>query len=403
MSKTEAVIQLPLEETGVSSAGQLNRQFRWRRLLIVPLAMLLLFTGGVVGMYFQPPGLRAFFAVSGLSPGGGTDTPIAQAIEIVSTQSELAILSEGDVVALGRIIPEGDVMTIAPPYGAGDARVDKVEVVIGQQVEQGQILVVLDSLRQLDVDIESARASLELSRAALIQTQRSVDASLNEATAALARARTGYEDMQTREKRALTLLQQGVNTRSEYDEVKALADKARLDMEQANATLSRFQTPSGTMQSDVAVAQANTQLAESELLRREIDREKAIVRAPVDGTVLNIHVSPGEKPGSEGVLELGNTKSMTVEVEVYQSLIGRVSIGDPVTIMATPLASNLQGVVSAIGWEIGKQSITSDDPAANTDARVVDVIVHLDAESSLLASRFTNLEVVARIDAGKEQ
>ena len=53
--------------------------------------------------------------------------------------------------------------------------------------------------------------------------------------------------------------------------------------------------------------------------------------------------------------------------------------------------------------EIGRQSITSDDPAVNTDARVVDVIVKLDEESSILAGRFTNLEVIARIDAGRLQ
>ena len=58
-------------------------------------------------------------------------------------------------------------------------------------------------------------------------------------------------------------------------------------------------------------------------------------------------------------------------------------------------------LVSAIGLEIGRQSITSDDPAANTDARVVDVIVKLDAASSEKAKRLTNLETIVRIDAGR--
>ncbi len=61
------------------------------------------------------------------------------------------------------------------------------------------------------------------------------------------------------------------------------------------------------------------------------------------------------------------------------------------------------GIVSAIGMEIGRQSITSDDPAANTDARVVDVIIMLDEASSDLARRFTNLETVVRIDAGRTE
>ena len=59
--------------------------------------------------------------------------------------------------------------------------------------------------------------------------------------------------------------------------------------------------------------------------------------------------------------------------------------------------------VSAIGLEIGRQTITSDDPAAQTDARVVDVIISLAPESSARAARLTNLEVITRIDAGRQQ
>jgi HlyD family secretion protein len=48
---------------------------------------------------------------------------------------------------------------------------------------------------------------------------------------------------------------------------------------------------------------------------------------------------------------------------------------------------------------VGRQGLISDDTAANTDARVITVMVDLDARSSAVAARFTNLEVIARIDA----
>jgi HlyD family secretion protein len=117
--------------------------------------------------------------------------------------------------------------------------------------------------------------------------------------------------------------------------------------------------------------------------------------------VLDINARVGERPENSGIIDLGDTTSMTVEAEVYQTMIGRVSIGDPVTVTAEALGAALSGTVSAIGLEIGRQSITSSDPAANTDARVVDVIIALDAPSSERARRFTNLEVVVRIDAGR--
>jgi|TARA_B110000908_G_C10075911_1_gene367314 HlyD family secretion protein len=103
------------------------------------------------------------------------------------------------------------------------------------------------------------------------------------------------------------------------------------------------------------------------------------------------------------MIDLGDISQMTVQAEVYQTLIGRVTIGDPVIVSADALVQDLSGVVSAIGLEIGRQSITSNDPAANTNARVVDVIVVLDAASSARARAFTNLEAVVRIDAGRAE
>ena len=47
---------------------------------------------------------------------------------------------------------------------------------------------------------------------------------------------------------------------------------------------------------------------------------------------------------------------------------------------------------------VRRQSEIGQDPAANTDARVVEVIVKLDQPSSQIASRFTNLQVEARIE-----
>ena len=51
-----------------------------------------------------------------------------------------------------------------------------------------------------------------------------------------------------------------------------------------------------------------------------------------------------------------------------------------------------------IGLTVGRQGLISSDSAANTDARVIRVSVALDEPSTQIAARFTNLEVIARID-----
>ena len=114
--------------------------------------------------------------------------------------------------------------------------------------------------------------------------------------------------------------------------------------------------------------------------------------------MLTVHVRAGEKPGAKGILNLGNLDVMTAEAEIYQTQIGRVAVGDPATLSADALSRPLRGSVSRVGLEVGRQTLTDTSPAANTDARVVKVYIRLDPDSAGIARRFTNLQVVARIE-----
>jgi HlyD family secretion protein len=398
-------IILPLVDNGVNKANyvvETNAVGR-SRLVLIPLFLVTFFSGAVIGMYFQPPGLRVFFNATGLEPGAGTNTPIAVAIQQVTAQEQIAVISEGDVVALGRIIPRGDVISVATPSGAGDARIAELRVSVGDMVASGDILAVLDNLPQLQSTVASAQAALRVREANLVQTRASNIASHAEAQALLERAEVTAKVAQSEQDRMTTLFERSVTTRAEFDQVIARANEASRDVERARATLSRFATGSEAVQADIAVAEANVGMAQADLARAEQELERALVRAPDRGRVLDINVRAGERSGTAGIIDLGDTSQMTVEAEVYQTMIGRVAIGDPVVITAVALRTELHGKVSAIGLEIGRQSITSDDPAANTDARVVDVIVILDQASSDLAASFTNLETIVRIDAGRSE
>ena len=100
------------------------------------------------------------------------------------------------------------------------------------------------------------------------------------------------------------------------------------------------------------------------------------------------------------MLNLGDLTNMTAELEVYQTQIGQVAVGDPVRLTADALPRPLAGAVTRIGLEVGRQTLTDASPAANTDARVVKAYVRLDPESSEVAQRYTNLQVIGRITVG---
>ena len=384
----------------MSSQAHVARFWRvLRPLRLVPLLMALMMLGGVVGLYFQPPGVRLVMGWLGLQPGGGTATPIA----VPAPPREAgAIASAPKVVAgLGKLLPEGEVVTIAPPFGAGDARLSSLRVKEGDWVERDTILATLDNERPLLAALQSARATVAAREASLAQARASVLASRGEAQASLARAEATAANAVREFDRIEQLRRSGYAADATYEQRRTARDEAAREVERLRATLSRFAGDADT-QPDVLVAARNLATAQAEQVRAAADLEKAYVRAPVAATVLTIHVRPGEKPGAVGIMNIGNIAEMKADVEIYQTQIGQVMVGDAVEITAEALAKPLHGRVSRIGLEVGRQTLIDANPAANTDARVVKVSVTLDQPSSEAASRYTNLQVLARIAVGRQ-
>lgn len=364
--------------------------------LLLPLIPLLLFTGAVIGIYVQPPALRYFLRLTGMKPGGGTSNPIAVPIESAATNvpKQTTIRS---VVALGRLLPDGKVITISPPYGAGDARIEEIKVAIGSQVRRGDVLALLDNNQSLEAAVASAEANVALQKAALEQTRSSIAASLEEAKAVLERAKTGETLADQELKRYQSLASKGATSQSETDQAIAASLQAKGDVAKAEATLRRYESQAIDDQPDVVVAARTLDSAVADLNRAKRDMARGVVTAPVSGTVLDIYARPGEKPGARGILDLGNIQRMTADLEVYQSEISSVLVGQQVELSADAFELPFHGTVSEIGYSVQRQTVVEDDPAANTDARIVVVKVNLDEESSKRAAKLTNLEVTGRI------
>jgi HlyD family secretion protein len=392
--------KLPLLDNGKAVARPVSRFERLRRLRLwrVPLVMAVLFTGAVIGLYFQPPLLRVFFGVTGLEPGGGTSRPIAVA---APPPAAPVVAASRDVVALGRLLPQGDVVTLALPYGAGDARVARLLVTEGDAVDAGEIVAELDSLTQLQARVASAEAHLAAREAALNQTRAAVAASLREAQAGRDRAAAALSLATSELDRVRGLAERGVAAQAQLETAEAAAAQAARELEAAEATLSRYQGATEGAQPDILLAQREVEAARAELDSARQELAKGVVVAPQAGTILRLHVRPGEKPGAAGVAELGDIARMQAELEVYQTDVQRVDVGQPVELTTEALDAPLRGEVSRIGLEVERQSILADDPAAHADARVVRVTVALDPASSQRARSLTGLEVVGRIATGE--
>jgi multidrug resistance efflux pump len=164
------------------------------------------------------------------------------------------------------------------------------------------------------------------------------------------------------------------------------------------AALVRYQPGPDGEQVDIAVASADLAAAEAAVEQARSDLDRARVLAPREGTIIEVAARAGERPPASGLLQMGDTARMEAELEVFQTMAPRVAVGQKVSLVSGVLgAEPLTGSVARIGTLVGRQSVTADDPAANTDARVLLVTVALDDASSVRAARYVNLEVVARI------
>lgn len=371
----------------------------------VLIVLVLIMTGGVVGLYFQPPGLQFLFRTLGLSPGGGTKTPIAVAIDLPAAMRGAGKarnnLDPNVVIGLGKLIPSGDVVVVAPPFGAGDARIAAIKVKEGDRVTKGDILAVLDNEPQLRARIETSRATVAAKQAILAQTLTSVRLSREETRAALRRATATARNAQREFDRVDKLFKDGFSTVAALEQKRTTRDETAREVERIQASLSRWDSENPDRQPDVVVAQKNLETALADYSRAEHDIDQSHVKTPINGTVLSIQARIGERPGPKGVMNIGDIDMMTAEIEVYQTNISRISVGDPVNISAEALPAPLTGQVSRIGLEIGRQALIDPSPAANTDARVVKVYADLDPVSSKAARNFTNLQVTVRISTSK--
>ncbi len=148
---------------------------------------------------------------------------------------------------------------------------------------------------------------------------------------------------------------------------------------------------------DVEAAQAQVDQAIAAVRQAQTQLDQATVRASQDGVVLAIHTRPGELVSSEGIVELGQTQQMTALLEVYQTDIGKVKLGQSTKLSADGLPDGLSGEVGEIGVQVKRQNVINADTSANIDARVVEVRVRLDAASAQKVAGLTNLQVTGAI------
>ena len=95
---------------------------------------------------------------------------------------------------------------------------------------------------------------------------------------------------------------------------------------------------------------------------------------------------------------LGQTQAMYAVAEVYETDVSRVKLGAEAQVTSSALPRALHGRVDRIAMRVRKQDVLGTDPAARTDARIVEVEVLLDDADAEIAAPLTHLQVEVAIE-----
>lgn len=233
-----------------------------------------------------------------------------------------------NIGALGHIEPKGGVVRLMGEQGDTVANILVRE---GQTVKQGQALAEFANLPLLEVELAQARLAVreaqELgSTNALLQENR-----IKSAEADLELARKSFENLDRIGKDAFSAMQ--------IDQRKSQIKISEINLNSARLELERLRRQTSIQ---LASAQEKVKAAQERL-------DRATLKAPSDGTLLEINKRVGEVCGGEPFLLMADLSVMYVVADIFEADVPALTIGLEASITGKALGKTKKGRVESIG------------------------------------------------------
>lgn len=254
--------------------------------------------------------------------------------------------------------------------------VESVQVRVGQAVKVGQELFRLDD-RQWRAELEVRKAQLASAQAQLMKLEALPrPEELPAAEARVREVQATFESAQDLAKRARRMLGSRAVGEEELVQREQAVQVASEQLRRARADLALLKA--GAWEPDLVLARAGVQQVQAQITQMQIELGRAIVRAPVDGEVLQVNVRPGEyvgTPPGQALIVLGNLSQLHVRVDIDEHDIPRFHKGKPAraNLRGDPSQEFPLTFVRVEPFVVPKKSLTGDN-TQRVDTRVLQVI-----------------------------
>jgi HlyD family secretion protein len=298
----------------------------------------------------------------------------------------------GGVTASGNVTPAEQAQIVFTLAG----KIEKVNVVVGDTVKTGQVLVRLEGHEDLEAAVSETQYELVQAQQALEDLNSEVEMKRVQAMQDIIAYEKAVRDAQyTLDNFTIPVNQAKLDTVEALKLMKEHLDQARAafepykylpstnsiredrleklneaqadynsavkrlqyeyDLEVANAQLAKAQQDyeiwkAGPDPEKVRLAQARLENAQTQLAAAQAALNRLTLQAPFDGTVVDVKSHSGEWViAGQTVLELADLSHLQVETtDLSERDIPQVDVGQPVTVLIKALAQEVGGKVSEI-------------------------------------------------------
>jgi multidrug resistance efflux pump len=212
--------------------------------------------------------------------------------------------------------PAGTVVVPGDPTG-GEILID-LRITEGQKVKRDQIIAVLSNFPTADVEVRQAEARLTKAgqqREAMVSGFRTAEIVMQEAVVKSA----------AEESRLKALELQRSSLPPDQKQLENSISRQTLEREQA-----KLRVQKQTLATDLAQIDAEIRIIQARLDSARMTREQSLVRAPVDGVVVDIFTRKGERISRNGIAKIVDLSQLRIFADVDELHIPRLTPGSRV-------------------------------------------------------------------------
>jgi HlyD family secretion protein len=300
-------------------------------------------------------------------------------------------------VAPGRVEPVSGLIKIAGPVAGV---VDSVLVKANETVFAGQPLI---RLRDQEARAQLASVAAQVAMRKRIRNKESAAsgaAARRNAEDAVADAEAAVLEFQSLVDKAAADRRAGRSANAHVEATRSGLRRAQEYLARQTDELRRIAANSPLP----TVAEGQLNVARSELSASQAALEKLTIRAPIDGSVLQVNARPGEliSPSTATpLILLGDLSALRVRAEADERDIEKIKLGQPVLVSPAALRGReVAGAVSFIAPLVEAGRYSALGQRNMTDVDVVEVLIELSEPGPLVVGM--KVDVYFRQDAASQ-